>query len=273
MVSGHLSANGGSHYYEVAGEGPALVLIPGFTLDTRMWDDQVAAFTAGHRVIRYDLRGAGKSSPPSDSYAFHDDLKALLDALGVAKAHILGLSLGGAIAVDFALSYPEDVLSLILVDTSALGGYPWHAELDAWFTGISAAAAQGDLAGAKELWLATGWFTPAMSKPAVARKLREIAADYSGWHFLNKNPVKRASPPANERLGTIAVPTLVMVGELDLAFYNLPIADRLAGAIPGARKVVLPGVGHMANMEDPERFNDAVLSFLKRIETQAAKSS
>jgi 3-oxoadipate enol-lactonase len=266
MPSGFADVNGGNLYYEIAGSGSPVVLIPGFTLDTRMWDSQMAAFSRKHRVIRYDLRGAGKSPPPTGPYAQYEDLAALLGHLGVDKAHIVGLSLGGAIAIDFALASPGATLSLIPVDASSVGGYPWPAELSAWFADITAAAERGDLAAAKEAWLATDWFAPARTRPEAWAQLLEIAAGYSGWHLQNKNPVQRLTPPAMGRLDAITAPTLVVVGELDLPFYNLPLAEALATQIQGARKVVLSGVGHMANMEDPARFNQAVLEFLAEVD-------
>lgn len=258
---------GGGLYYEVAGAGSAVVLIPGFTLDTRMWDSQMEAFSRRHRVIRYDLRGAGRSPPPTGPFAQHEDLAALLRHLGVDKAHIVGLSLGGAIAIDFALAAPAATLSLIPVDASSVSGYPWHEELRVWFAAINGAAERGDIAAAKTAWLSTGWFTPARRIPEVSAKLNAIMADYSGWHFVNKSLARRLTPPANDRLETIAAPTLVIVGELDLPFYNLPLADALATRIPGARKLVLPGAGHMANMENPQHFNEAVLDFIDRVDS------
>jgi len=270
-LAGYADVSGGRLYYEAAGKGSAVVLIPAYTLDTRMWDGQFDAFAASHRVIRYDLRGAGKSSPPTGPYSHYDDLKALLDFLEIPRAHIVGVSLGGAIAIDFALAHSRATLSLIPVDTSALGGYPWPAELNPWFASISAAAQRGDLTGAKERWLSTGWFAPALKNPDVANRLKRIISEYSGWHFQNKNPVKTLDPPANERLEHITTPTLVVVGELDLPFYNLPIADTLARRIRKAEKLVIPGAGHMANMEDPTRFNQALLAFMEVVDSTNAR--
>jgi pimeloyl-ACP methyl ester carboxylesterase len=228
-----------------------------------MWDEQFEVLAQMHRVVRYDVRGFGKSDVPMrQAYTHHEDLKALLDYLGIARAHVLGLSLGGAIAVDFSLAYPDVTTSLIAVDVSGLGGFPWPEELSRWFRSIYSAARSGDLGLAKGRWLDTGWFTPARRNPGVAARLRQIVGDYSGWHFTNDNPVARLDPPANERLGEIKVPTLVIVGELDLSFHNLPIAARLAQGIPRAREVIIPGVGHMTNMEAPDAFNKIVLSFL-----------
>jgi 3-oxoadipate enol-lactonase len=265
--AGYADLNGGHHAFDDTGDGAAVVFIPGFTLDMRMWEPQLAAFAARFRVIRYDLRGAGRSAPPDGPYAFHDDLRALLDAREIRAAHVIGLSLGGSIAVDFALAYPERTRSLVAVGTSALGGFPWPPELKALFAGLTAAAnGPGGITAAKERWLAAAWFAPAMRDPAVAAALRAIQTDYSGWHFNHRDPVRRLDPPANARLHEIAAPTFVVAGELDLPFHNLPIAERLAEAIPGAQKLLLPGVGHVTNMEDPDRFNAAVLSFLDRVE-------
>lgn len=262
-ASGFAAVNGTNLYYEIEGTGFPLVLINGFTLDTRMWDDQVDPFSQQYQVIRYDLRGHGKSAlPTAESYAHHEDLNALLAFLGIARAHILGLSLGGAIAVDFALAYPEATQSLILVDVSGLDGYEWPDELNSWFAPIYSAANDGDMELAKEHWLNTGWFTPAGDKPEVAARLKQIVSDYSGWHFSNDNPVRGLVPTANERLEEIGTPTLVIIGERDVPFYNHPLANSLAQRIPNAQKIIMPDVGHMSNMENPEGFNQIVLNFL-----------
>ncbi|HRQ40998.1 MAG TPA: alpha/beta fold hydrolase [Chloroflexota bacterium] len=262
--NGFANVNGTQLYYEITGEGPPLVLIHGFALDRRMWDEQLPAFTPAYQVIRYDLRGFGWSAVPSaERYAHCEDLQALLDYLQVEQAHILGLSLGGGIAVDFAAAYPERTANLILAGTSALDGYEWPDELAGWFAQFAAAAHSGDMALAKERWLSCGWFVHAQRQPAVMAQLWQMAADYSGWHFLHKNPVRGLKPPANERLAEITAPTLVIVGAEDLSYYNLPLADRLASQIPHAQKIVIPGVGHMVNMEAAARFNDVVLSFLR----------
>lgn len=263
--NGFANVNGTQLYYEVAGEGPPLVLIHGFALDRRMWDEQMKAFTAVNQVIRYDLRGFGRSAvPTAERYAHCEDLRALLDYLQVDRAHIVGLSLGGGIAVDFAVAYPERTLSLIPTAASALDGYEWPDELAGWFAQFAAAARSGDMALAKERWLNCGWFIPAQRQPAATAHLRQMVADYSGWHFLHKNPVHGLTPPANERLAEIGAPTLVIVGGEDLPFYNHPLADYLTAHIPNAKKVVIPGIGHMVNVEDPAYFNETVLTFLRR---------
>lgn len=264
--SGFAEVNGTRLYYEVAGSGQLLVLIHGYTLDTRMWDEQFDIFSQQYRVIRYDLRGFGKSAiPTGESHTHHEDLKALLEFLGISQVHLLGLSLGGAIAINFALTYPEATQALILVDVSALDGFEWPDELNSWFAPIHSAAKAGEMDLAKEHWLNTGWFTPAREKPEVAAHLKKMVSDYSGWHFSHDNPVRGLVPSANERLEEVKAATLIIIGERDLSFYNHPIANRLRQHIPNAQKVIMPGVGHMANMEDPQSFNQIVLSFLAEV--------
>lgn len=262
-LSGIAEVNEARLYYDISGVGEPIVLIPGSTLDTRMWEPQMKALTPNYQVVRYDRRGAGKSAPPTTvPYADHDDLRALMDYLQFEQAHILGLSVGGAIAVDFVLAYPERALSLIPVDVSALGGYEWPDQLSSWFAPIYEAGKQGDVKAAKTHWLNTGWFDEARKNPPVLAQLEAIMSDYTGWHFQHKNPVTSLDPPALGRLGEIQVPTLVIVGELDVPFYNIPIADVLAKQIPNAQQVVIQGAGHMSNMEGAEQFNEAVLTFL-----------
>jgi len=261
--NGFASVNGAKLYYEIDGTGVPVVLIPGYTLDTRMWEPQIPVLAPTYLVVRYDLRGAGKSAPPSgEEYAYHADLQALMDYLEIDNAHIVGLSLGGAIAIDFALTYPDRTLSLTVADVSGLGGYEWPAELNTWFAPIFEAGQRGDVEAAKQHWLNTGWFDPIKENPTALAQLEAIMTDYSGWHFQQSNPATELNPPAFERLTEIQVPTLVIVGEFDVPFYNLLIADVLANRIPGARKVVIKGAGHMSNMEDADQFNDALLAFL-----------
>ena len=120
---GYAKVNGTKLYYALAGSGDAIVFIHGGYCDLRQWDDQGVPFTKHYKVLRYDLRGYGKSAVPvpNQRYTHHDDLKALLEYLGISKAHLCGASFGSAVTVDFALSYPEMCLSLIPVGPYAFG--------------------------------------------------------------------------------------------------------------------------------------------------------
>lgn len=259
--SGLAEVNGTRLYYEVSGAGRPLVLIHGQSLDLRMWDDQFEVFGQQYRVLRYDMRGYGRSAlPTGEPYAPVDDLMALMRHLDMAPAHILGLSRGGRVAIDFALTYPQAADSLVLAD-AALGGFQWTdfgesvAEVKTvWRTDGNEAA--------RQRWLANTLFAPALRIPAVAARLTRIVTDYAGWPvWVDGGCIRALDPPAAEQLDRIGVPTLVMVGELDVPDFHA-IAQMLAEGIPNARLTILPGVGHMANMEDPDRFNATVLDFL-----------
>jgi pimeloyl-ACP methyl ester carboxylesterase len=260
-TSGYADVNGTRLYYEVAGSGLPLVLVHGFSLDTRMWDEQFERFAEHYRVVRYDVRGYGKSLPPTGEGYYHaDDLKALLDHLEIATAYIAGLSLGGAIALEFAVAHPESVRGFILVD-SILWGYSWSDEGNDSMGDLWSAALTSGAEGAKTLWLQHPFFAPAHEIPEVSTNLRRMVSDYSGWHWLNSDPGIVPMPPALFRLDSVSAPTLIIIGERDVQDLQ-NMSELLHTQIPNARKVVIPGAGHMSNMENPVLFNQIVLDFL-----------
>jgi pimeloyl-ACP methyl ester carboxylesterase len=258
--SGFAPIDGTALAYEVAGAGDPVVLLHGFSLDRRMWDDQVDALARAHCVVRYDLRGFGESAAGDASYTHADDLGALLDRLNLTRVALVGLSLGGGAAINFTVLHPERVRALVVVDPS-LGGFRWSAEFTAAQASVRNAARTAGVDAARDEWLSFPMFAAAMRNPAVAPRLRAIVHGYSGHHWLNVDRGRPFTPPAIERLAEILAPTLVIVGELDIPDFRA-IADTLERSIPGAQKVVLPGAGHMTNMEAPVSFNDVVLDFL-----------
>jgi pimeloyl-ACP methyl ester carboxylesterase len=253
--------NGARLYFESAGSGDAVVFIHGFTLDTRMWDDQFLPLAQEFQVIRYDLRGFGKSALPTDeAYSHVDDLKALLDQLEVPRACLVGLSKGGAVALDFALTYPDRVRALVLTDT-VLGGFQWSPEGSARDGLVWQRAQEGGIPAAKESWLTHPLFAPAMGNTAVSARLKQIINDYSGWHFLHNNPELSLDPPAAQRLRELKMPVLTVVGELDLPDFR-QITEVICRQVPQVQKLVVPGAGHMTNMEAPELVLQAISAFL-----------
>lgn len=262
--TGIAAVNGTHLYYETAGSGRPLVFIHGFTLDTRMWDDQFWPLAQQFHVIRYDMRGFGQSAVPTDEpYSHVDDLRALLDHLQLQKASLVGLSKGGAVALDFALMDPQRVQALALLDT-VLGGHSWSAEGAARDRLVWQRAREGGIPAAKESWLAHPLFAPAMQQTAVATHLTDMINDYSGWHFVHSNPEQGIDPPAAQRLHELQMPVLVIAGELDTPDF-LQITAVLGQQIPQAHTAVLPGVGHMVNMEAPELCNTLLLEFLNNL--------
>jgi pimeloyl-ACP methyl ester carboxylesterase len=263
---GFAPVNGSVLYYEVMGQGQPVVLIHGGLLDHRMWDDQFSVFAENYRVIRYDVRGHGLSPDPYGDRRDCDDLRDLLVYLGEEKAHIIGLSLGGAITIDFALEHPDMVLSIIPV-SSGLSGYEFTGELvQKNMGGLREAYFDGDYHKAADCfqrsWTDGPFRNPEDVPKAVRGKVHAMA-------YENIKPGKTngrvliPDPPAIGRLAEIKTSTMIILGELDMPGIH-DITDRIMSEVPGARKVTLSDVAHNANMEDPSRFNSAVLEFLEQ---------
>lgn len=265
--AGFAEMNGTRLYYEVAGTGFPLALIHGFAGDTTYWDDQFEAFAQHYKVIRYDRRGFGKSANPTEQrYSHFDDLKALLEHLGIAQAHILGHSDGCGIAVDFALAHPDMTRSLLPV-SGGPGGFTWPQELgDEVGKVFDAARENARKSGAKagnETLLQVPIAKASLENPEVAARLVQMILNYPGWHWFNQDPAAELNPPAAERLDQIKAPTCIIVGEREYE-GNLLGAEFMRQHIPNAQKIVIPGAGHAVNMEAPRQFNEIVLSFLTK---------
>ena len=262
--SQYAAINGAQIYYETYGNGPPLLLIHAGVADSRMWDAQLEVFARDYRLIRFDLRGFGRSNMPAGPFANYEDVRVLLDHLGVQAAHLLGISFGGAIALDFTLAYPEYVQSLILGAPSVGGVEPTERIRRFWQEEDQALEA-GDLHGATEinlrLWVDGPQRAPDQVDPQVRESVRQMQLAIFQKEIPEDVDEIDLDPPAVERLSEIDVPVLVMVGELDLEEKQLS-ASQLAAAIPAASYVLLPGVAHMLNMERPEQFNRSVLKFL-----------
>lgn len=250
---------------EVAGEGPAVALLHSTVCDSRMWDAEFAALAERYQVLRYDFRGFGRSPLPTEPWSSVDDLRGLLDEEGMERAALVGLSGGAATALDFALAEPGRVRGLVLA-APAIGGLEWSEEVQ-WFGAEEDALLDaGDLDAAVELnlrmWVDGPRRDPEAVDPGVRARVGEMQrrafevqlASEPGEH-------RRLRPPAVERLEEVAAPTLVLVGDADVPDV-LRNAELLAGRIPGARKVVLPDVAHMVNLERPEEFLRLVRDFL-----------
>lgn len=260
VATGFAEVNGTSLYYEVRGEGPALVLIQGGNLVQEMWQDQLEEFSREYRVVTYDVRGFGRSGPWGLPFRACDDLKALLDFLGIERAHLVGLSLGGRIAVDFALEYPERVGALVLTGPG-LSGYDWSRSDRSWTESIMGAVREGDSAKAADFWLESPYMEPAMKNPDLAPRLRKLVrANARIW--VNQDTEEPLSPPAIERLAHLSAPTLLIVGDKDVPDIQ-HIATMILEEVPGAKVERVKGSGHMVNLEWPETFNWLVLEFLQ----------
>ncbi len=261
VQSGMVELSGARLHYEVAGSGDPLVLVHGLGVDLRMWDDQFTPLAQRFQVIRYDVRGFGQSSlPTTEPYRHADDLKGLLGHLGIAHTALAGLSFGGRLAINFTLTYPELVQRLILAD-SGLNGYQYSPEWNGLWTQILTEAATRGPKAANQLWLRHPLLAPARDQADVAGRVAQMITDYSGWHWVNADPVRWSEPPDSPRLEQIRVPTLIILGQRDLPDFHA-IAALLQQHIPQASTAMLPQVGHVTNMEAPAQFNRLVDTFL-----------
>jgi 3-oxoadipate enol-lactonase len=260
-LDGFAPVDGGKLYYEVAGEGPAVVLVHPGLWDSRAWDEQFGVFAQAHTVVRYDMRGYGRSDRPVGPFSFTDDLRALLEFLGIATAAIVGCSIGGGVAIEFALEHPQMVSALVLVAAGVDGFESDAMDWDAIGAPISAAVRAGDLERAVDLELEI-WAPLGVTDP-VGRRIREIAQDNRHELQVDWSLAASLDPKPAERLDEIGVPTLVILGADD-AVEMAEIGDVLLSGISGARKVVIDGADHVVNMRQPEEFNRLVLGFLTR---------
>ncbi len=265
--TGYAEVNGTRLYYELAGTGVRVVLMHMVGADCRYWQSVFDTLTQQYQVVRYDARGFGRSDlPTTEPYTHADDLKALLDYLGITRAHLIGNSLGGVTAIDFALAYPAATHSLILIGHKVQGAEwqpPSTAADEAVWAKIFTALKQKDKGAAVVLVVDhLSLFAVAKTIPAARKVMVDMFTDYSWWHFQdNQNPVRTPAIAAAKRLGEITAPTLVIVGELEIEAVHFMVDLTLKG-ISGAQKVVMPGLDHVPFLEDPVAFNEIVLAFL-----------
>lgn len=247
-------------HYEEAGAGQPLVFLHGLTLDLRMWRRQIDYFSPRYRVIAYDSRGHGRSGCPETGYSTADrvrDLENLASALGLSRFHLVGLSMGGGTALAYAIDHQSSLGSLTLVDPSVSGYQPPPKIRD-----MREVALTHGVEEAKRRWIRTTLFYYANRDEGLRRELAEMMAGHCGRLWLD--PRRGQYPVRNdvELSSAVTVPTLIFVGEKDRFF--LPLAKTLHANIADSELDIIPGVGHMANMEAPERFNFRLEQFLQR---------
>ena len=267
-LSDFAEVNGTRLYYEVAGSGDPIVLIHGNFGDCRHWDDQFEVFANEYKVIRYDVRGYGKSSVPveGEAYSHYDDIEALLEHLGVSKAHIIGWSMGCAIATDFVLARPERSSSLIAVGPWVSGfTSPLAQQLYDGFEEISSILKESGIKAALE-FIVDRFFLKYLKSarpwsPDVKERMTKIIRDYSFWGFINKDPQLNLDPPAIQQLDRINLPTLIVTAEYDYEACR-EMADILERTIANAKKADITDAGHLMPVEKPAEFNKIVLDFI-----------
>jgi pimeloyl-ACP methyl ester carboxylesterase len=262
-TSGFIDVEGTRLYYEVAGSGPPVVLLHGGFLDLRQWDDQFEVLAREHQVIRYDARGYGRSSLGTVPYSHYADLATLLRVLAVERPHLVALSNGASIAVEFAIWSPASVRSLV-VGAAPMPGHDLGPE---FMQGARAVILAG-AAGRKDDCRAALWgFAPlrvAATIPAARERIdRLIVEDHEFAQGRPGAPIaEHLDPPTSSRFAEVTAPTLVVVGDGEMPELAEQAA-LMARSIPGARLNVIRGGGHIVNMEQPEAYLHVVLEWLR----------
>jgi len=256
-----VTIDGAPFEYDVRGEGPAVLLLHAFPLDLFMWDAQVAALAATRRVVRFDARGFGESAPGDGALTMEriaDDGAGLLDLLGIEKAVVGGCSMGGYAAFAFVRRHPQRLAGVVLQDTRA-GADTVEARANR-ATLAAKVLAEGASAAVEAFLPKLVGETTRRERPALVASLRERILATSPRGIANALSGLAARADSRETLPTIAVPTLVLVGAEDVLTPPGEAAT-MAAAIPKARLDVIPGAGHLANLEDPGATNAALRAF------------
>ncbi len=269
LQDGYVTVAGGRLYYQLEGNGHSLLLIHAGFLDQRMWDEQFDHFAKDFSVIKYDVRGFGRSSRPVEKYSDVEDLYTLLTHLKVEKAYVVGVSNGGRIAIDFTITHPSMVDALVLVGSGVSGYETTGSEEDRVWGEFEKqvegpqqlAAKEGRVADAVRIDVDT-W--AAAQSPANRERILKMAMDNSHIHTDPPSRLQvHPTPPGFKRFSEIRTPTLIIFGDQDVPGMRL-VAQQLHTKIPGSELVEIQGADHIVNMSKPDEFYRTVLDFLRK---------
>lgn len=253
-------------YDDTGGDGRPVVLLHAGIADRRMWRPILDRLGDRYRLIALDLRGYGESELPPESFAHHDDVAALIDALGVGPAAVVGCSFGGAVAIDTALSHPDRVAALALFD-SAIKGHEWSDETNEIWDSLIGGIDANDLDAVAEAELRFWVVGPGRQPDQVDPELMEFAREMErralvAEQALSAVDAAELDPPAIQRLGELKIPVLVGAGAADVPEIS-QLADRIAATVPGAVRLPdVPDAAHLLPLERPEPVATALTSFL-----------
>lgn len=262
---GYMETGGASLYYEVSGSGPLLVLVHDGLLSSEVWREQIKEFNRHFTVIRYDRRGYGKSGPGRDAFQDHEDLALLFDHLGIERAHLAGISGGGEVVLDFALAYPERTRKIVLLG-GVISGYTYSKEFDRRNFYNFEPMMKGEKEKSVERWLADPFLIPRAAEDKIFYDKMKLLFMEQFDHLqgvilasMLKAPPKE---PALGRLAAIQSPALIIIGEKDIEDVKT-MGALMDKEISVSRLEIIPGAGHLVNLEQPEVFNRITLEFLQ----------
>jgi 3-oxoadipate enol-lactonase len=275
--TGMISVGDATLHFELSGRGQTVVFVHGWANTLAIWDEQVPAFTQRYQVLRYDRRGFGRSTGFADVSADPDDLRILLDSLGIASAYLVGLSAGSEVATRFAFAFPRRTLAFVRLSGPPPQGMPGAPPLarENLERRAHILRTYGMDSLHKFVLAQPGFVQPDETQAERSKRLEWQAKgwDYSGRDLLDPRPQSGRVPAVPwERIRELAVPTLLVNGAHDGA-RQLMVADSLAKYLPNVRRVVIQRAGHAANLSQPAHFNNALLEFFESVSKRASSGS
>ncbi len=253
----HEKINGLETYFTIEGHGEPVVFVHGLSLDSSIWDDQIEFLSREFETIRYDLRGHGGSDAPSTGYSYDDyaaDLREFIRTVAKPPVHLVGMSMGGAIAIHFALDNASYVRTLTLMGTHVVG----YTDFTGW-PNLNRIARTEGLDAAKDVWKNFRLFASAKEDSIRYNRLAAMIDRFSGAPWLDPHS-RYEERDDTELIGSLNVPTLLLAGTGDGDFR--PISELLESRLPDA-KMELFNCGHLLSYELPDETNEAIISFLR----------
>jgi pimeloyl-ACP methyl ester carboxylesterase len=260
VTSGTVPVDGGSLYYETLGKGAPVILIHGGFGDRRMWGPQFETLSQAFRVVRYDHRGFGKSSAPAQAYSPVADLVKLMDHLELKRANLVGNSMGGTLALDFALLQPDRTGAVVVI-ASAAGGYPTPEEDMKNIDQVLRTAREKGTGAAVPLWLQHPMVSVAMSHATAGPLVRTMVEDNQKMFVADHWPQEQMSPPAFERMAGLNANVLFLVGDRDIASIRAG-AEASAARIKKSKVVTIKDADHLPHMEKPAEINKLLVEYI-----------
>lgn len=258
------SVNDADIYAEETGEGKTVVFIHGNMHNIHTWDYQVATLRLGFNCIAYDIRGTGKSSHlPNVEFDHVDDLEAIFNSKGIMNAYLVGLSLGGFIALNFAHRHPHRVKGIVLASSDLIGGtvFPDYVR---FIASLKLAMRTGGVEKVAHRFLNSQLMKVPMSKPVVAAKVKSMIEDGRWELFMEGAPSGIMRPASRLDLPELKTPTLILYGEQDIETFKSN-AKTLAAEIRDAGLIAMKNSGHLPHLEEPDVFNHHIIQFFDSI--------
>ena len=258
------NVNVGELYGIEAGQGRTIVLIHGNGQDTRTWQNQIDVFSLGYNVLAYDIRGTGRSSRlPGRPFSHVADLEGILNSKGITDAYLVGISLGGLIAMNFAYQHSHRAKGIVLVSSDLAGG-PNDENYIRFLASLKLAMRTGGPEKVTNRYINSPLLRQPMSKPKVAKLIKDMLDGYQWELFAEDAPSGITKTITRIDLDELKTPTLVMYGADDIEKFQQN-AKILSSEIRDAGLVAIEGSGHFPNLETPEVFNVQVIRFLESL--------